>query len=73
MKVIWFNGNLGNQVFYCKYKEFLQKKYPENEVRYYSNAHCPKICVEQYFELTIPEKIDTLKVKFIFEIGRAHV
>ena len=68
MKVIWFNGNLGNQVFYCKYKEFLQKKYPENEVRYYSNAHCPKICVEQYFELTIPEKIDTLKVKFIFEI-----
>lgn len=68
MKVIWFNGNLGNQVFYCKYKEFLQKNYPGQEVYYYSNSNCPKICVEQYFYLSIPKRIDTLKVKFVFEI-----
>jgi len=68
MKVIWFNGNLGNQVFYCKYKEFLNKKYPNEIIKYYSNANCPKISVEQYFQLTIPERIDTLKVRFIFEI-----
>lgn len=67
MKVIWFNGNLGNQVFYCKYKDFIKKTYPNEEVRFYSNKQCPQISVDKYFNLTIPERIDTLKVKFIFE------
>ena len=67
MKVIWFNGNLGNQVFYCKYKDFLQEKFPNEEIRYYSNSHCPKICVEQYFELQIPKRINGIKEKLIFE------
>ena len=68
MKVIWFNGNLGNQVFYCKYKEYLQRKFPNEKIKYYSNAKCPPICVEQFFQLEIPERTDTLKVRFVFEI-----
>lgn len=68
MKVIWINGNLGNQVFCCKYKEYLQKIYPKEIVLFYSNSHCPKICVEKYFELSLPERINTLKVKIIFEV-----
>lgn len=68
MKVIWFNGNLGNQIFYCKYKEYLQNKYPNEKVVYYSNRKCPKICVDKYFNLSLPEEVDNIKVRFIFEI-----
>lgn len=68
MKVIWFNGNLGNQVFYCKYKEFLQKRFPNEKILYYSNSHCPKISVEQFFQLTIPPRTKSIKVRFVFEI-----
>lgn len=68
MKVIWFNGNLGNQVFYCKYRDFLQNKYPNETVKYYRNSNCPKINVEQFFELAIPERVDNIKVRFIFEV-----
>ena len=67
MKVIWFNGNLGNQVFYCKYKEFLHNKYPNETIKYYSNSRSPKICVEQYFRLSLPDRIDSFKVRFVFE------
>ena len=67
MKVIWFNGNLGNQVFYCKYKEFLHNKYPNETIKYYSNSRSPKICVEQYFQLSLPDRIDSFKVRFVFE------
>ena len=68
MKVIWFNGNLGNQVFYCKYKEYLQKIYPNEKVVYYSNSNCPRICVDEYFELSLPERVDNIFVRFVFEI-----
>lgn len=68
MKVIWFNGNIGNQVFYCKYKEYLQNKYPNEKVVYYSNSKCPKICVDKYFELSLPEKVDNANIRFIFEV-----
>lgn len=68
MKVIWFNGNLGNQVFYCKFIEFLRKHYPKETIKYYCNSKCPKIRVAQCFQLTIPERTDSLKVRFVFEV-----
>ena len=32
MKVIWFNGNFGNQIFYCAYKDYLQANYPKEKI-----------------------------------------
>lgn len=56
MKVIWFNGNLGNQVFYCKYKDYLRKKYPNEKVYAYIDPKCPKVVVAKYFDLVLPEE-----------------
>lgn len=54
MKVICFNGNLGNQVFYCAYKDYLKRKYNES-VYYYVMHNCPRVSVDQYFDLSLPE------------------
>lgn len=55
MKVICFNGNLGNQVFYCAFKDYLKRKYNE-DVYYYVFGGCPRISVDQYFNLELPKK-----------------
>lgn len=55
MKVICFNGNLGNQVFYCAFKDYLKRKYNE-DVYYYVLKGCPRVSVEQYFNLELPKK-----------------
>lgn len=68
MKVIWFNGNLGNQVFYCKYADFLRRKFPQENVYFYSNSKCPKISVEQYFHLSLPQRTNSIITIIVFEI-----
>lgn len=55
MKIIWFNGNLGNQVFYCKYKDYLKNKFPNQRIFAFVDPHCPKIGVDKYFNLEVPE------------------
>lgn len=55
MKIIWFNGNLGNQVFYCKYKDYLKDKFPNQRIFAFIDPRCPKISVDKYFNLEVPE------------------
>lgn len=55
MKIIWFNGNLGNQIFYCKYKEHLKDKFPNHRIFAFIDPRCPKISVDKYFNLEVPE------------------
>lgn len=56
MKVIFFNGNLGNQVFYCAFKDYLYKINPQKKVYRYITHLCPPVTVDKYFNLTLPEK-----------------
>lgn len=55
MKVLCFNGNLGNQVFYCAFKDYLKRKYDE-DVYYFVLKGCPRISVDQHFNLELPQK-----------------
>lgn len=55
MKVIWFNGNFGNQIFYCAYKDYLKEKYPKEKVFAYIDPNCPAVRVEERTNLTLPE------------------
>lgn len=55
MKVIWFNGNLGNQIFNCKYIEYLKLKYPNEHIYGYFDKKCPPITVNKYFNIELPE------------------
>lgn len=69
MKVIWFNGNLGNQVFYCAFKDYLLQKDKREKIYYYYNKRCPKIVVDKCFELTLPQynRLISFFSCFIFE------
>ena len=55
MKIICFSGNLGNQVFYCAFKDYLLKKNPKEKVYKYVIRWCPPVTVEKYFNLEAPE------------------
>lgn len=55
MKIIWFNGNFGNQIFYCAYKDYLEKKYPNENVYAYVDKHCPPVRVEERTNLKMPK------------------
>lgn len=55
MKIICFSGNLGNQVFYCAFKDYLLKKNPKEKVYKYVIRWCPPVTVEKYFNLKAPE------------------
>lgn len=54
MKVIWFNGNFGNQIFYCAYKDYLNNKYPHEKVFAYIDGKCPPVKVEERTNLQLP-------------------
>lgn len=56
MKVIWFNGNFGNQIFYCAYKDYLEKKFPKEKVFAYIDKKCPPVKVEERTNLTMPKQ-----------------
>lgn len=57
MKVIVFNGNLGNQVFYCAFKLYIESKYKNEKVYMYIRKGCPKVRVADCFELDLPQRI----------------
>lgn len=54
MKVIWFNGNFGNQIFYCAYKDYLKEKFPKEKIYAYIDAKCPPVKVEERTNLRMP-------------------
>lgn len=54
MKVIWFNGNFGNQIFYCAYKDYLKQKFPNENIFSYIDANCPPVRVEERTNLLLP-------------------
>ena len=56
MKVIWFNGNFGNQIFYCAYKDYLQEKFPKEKIYAYIDAKCPPVKVEERSNLKLPKR-----------------
>ena len=56
MKVIWFNGNFGNQIFYCAYKNYLQEKYPNETIYAYIDSNCPPVKVNERTNLKLPER-----------------
>lgn len=70
MKVIWFNGNFGNQIFYCAYKDYLKEKYPDEKVYAFIDAKCPPIRVEERTNLKMPDKSPVVSVIsfFVFKI-----
>jgi hypothetical protein len=70
MKVIWFNGNFGNQIFYCAYKDYLKEKYPNENIYAYIDAKCPPVKVEERTNLRIPlikRRVNTLSF-IVFKI-----
>lgn len=70
MKIIWFNGNLGNQVFYCKYKDYLKAKFPNQRIFAFVDPGCPKVSVNKFFNLKLPEQniaVNALSY-FVFKI-----
>lgn len=56
MKVLWFNGNFGNQIFYCAYKDYLQENVPEENIYAYIDAKCPPVKVEDRTNLMLPKR-----------------
>lgn len=56
MKVIWFNGNFGNQIFYCAYKDYLKSKYPNEKIYAFVDPNCPPILVEERTNLKMPRQ-----------------
>lgn len=56
MKVIWFNGNFGNQIFYCAYKDYLKIKFPQEKIYAYIDKRCPPVRVEERTNLTVPQR-----------------
>jgi hypothetical protein len=70
MKVIWFNGNFGNQIFYCAYKDYLKNKYPHEKVYAYIDKKCPAIRVEERTNLKIPRTIWWVNIMsfFVFKV-----
>lgn len=70
MKVIWFNGNFGNQIFYCAYKDYLRSKYPQERVYSYIDPKCPPVKVEERTNLSLPENSFLINVIsfFVFKV-----
>ena len=54
MKFIWFQGDLGNQVFSCVFYNYLKKKFPDEKIYGCMKANFP-IVVNKYFDLELPE------------------
>ena len=61
-KVLVFNGNLGNQVFYCAFKNYLESKYNGISVYMYIMPGCPKIKVASCFDLSLPKQNTTINI-----------
>ena len=55
MKVIWFNGNFGNQIFYCAFKDYLEEKYPKETVYSFIDPQCPDVLIESRTNLSLPK------------------
>ena len=55
MKVIFFNGNLGNQVFYCAFHAYLENKFPQQKIYKYVTPYSPRVTVDKYFNLAMPQ------------------
>ena len=55
MKLIYYSGNLGNQIFQCAFKDYIEKKYPHEKVYYHRTKYCPPILVERCFDLSMPK------------------
>lgn len=55
MKIICFSGNLGNQIFYCAFKEYLRRKKTSEKIFYFKMHNCPNIKVDKLFNLELPE------------------
>lgn len=53
MKVVWFIGNLGNQIFDCAFIKRLQEENPNDTIYCYHDSKIP-ITVDKYFDLDIP-------------------
>lgn len=70
MKVIWFNGNLGNQIFYCAFKDYLQERFPNEMVYAYIDAKCPPVKIEECTNLKLPAQniIVTIISFFVFKV-----
>ena len=54
MKIIWFKGDLGNQVFSCALYYYLRKKYPHEKI-YGCMKAGPSVVVDKYFDLELPK------------------
>lgn len=70
MKVIWFNGNFGNQIFYCAYKDYLNEKYPKERIFAYIDPKCPPVLVEERTNLLMPNtnSLVTILSFFVFKV-----
>lgn len=55
MKVLIFGGNLGNQIFGCAFKDYLIEKNPNERVYLYVARVCPKVVVQDDFNLELPQ------------------
>ena len=68
MRVIYINGNLGNQVFICAFKDYLVKKYPNEKFFRHIIKGCPPVRVESYFDLKLPPHnwLISLVATFVF-------
>lgn len=71
MKVLWFNGNFGNQIFYCAYKDYLADVFPCDIIYAYIDEKCPPVKVEERTNLHLPKIsffIDILSF-FVFKVA----
>ena len=70
MKVIWFNGNFGNQIFYCAYKDYLNQYYPNERVFSFIDPKCPPVKVNERTNLECPQNrlIITVLSFIVFKI-----
>ncbi len=56
MKIICFSGNLGNQVFYCAFKDYIETKMPQESVYRFVMRGCPSVSVNRCFNLSLPKQ-----------------
>ena len=70
MKVIAFSGNLGNQVFYCAFKDYIESVYPDTRVYRYVMHNSPQVSVDRCFCLSLPRhSIGVDLISFFVSLG----
>lgn len=63
MKVICSRGNLGNQVFYSAFADYMRRVNPKEKVYCFHVPGCPKVTVDKFFQVKTP--CQSLLVDFI--------